>query len=266
MTARGAVRGRHGGGPLAALAVLTVLPVRRPGEPALRAVLPWAPLVGALLATIAAAEVAAGAALVPGPSGALLVAAVAVGTLAWLTRGLHLDGLADTADGLGPIGPADRALAVLRRPDIGPFGVLTLVVVVVLQLAALAQCITAGRGPIAIAAAVLVGRLAMVRAGVPGVPPARRTGLGAAVAGSVPPALLTGLLGTAGLVVVAVALFGDPVLGAGLAAAAVGGLAAAEWLLRRCCRRFGGVTGDVFGAVSEVATTAALIALALTPG
>ncbi|MER0246280.1 adenosylcobinamide-GDP ribazoletransferase, partial [Streptomyces sp. HSW2009] len=40
-------------------------------------------------------------------------------------------------------------------------------------------------------------------------------------------------------------------------------LAAAEALLRHCRRRFGGVTGDVFGALAETATTAALIVLAL---
>ncbi|MCB5181653.1 adenosylcobinamide-GDP ribazoletransferase, partial [Streptomyces antimicrobicus] len=47
------------------------------------------------------------------------------------------------------------------------------------------------------------------------------------------------------------------------AAAVLAALGAAELLLRRCVRRFGGVTGDVFGALAEVATTTVLIALAL---
>ncbi|KIF03503.1 cobalamin synthase, partial [Streptomyces sp. RSD-27] len=47
------------------------------------------------------------------------------------------------------------------------------------------------------------------------------------------------------------------------AAAVLAGLLAAELLLRRCVHRFDGVTGDVFGAVCEVAATAVLVVLAL---
>src|ERR1700722_4367429 len=81
--------------------------------------------VGLLLGVIAAAVLLA----VDHPLGAgpLTGAVLAVATLALLSRGLHLDGLADLADGLGSGKPAPAALAVMRRSDIGPPGTVTLV-------------------------------------------------------------------------------------------------------------------------------------------
>ena len=105
----------------------------------------------------------------------LLGAAVAVALLAALTGGLHLDGLADTGDGLGSRRPAADALAIMRRPDIGPLGVVTLVLVLLIQVTALA---TVPRGWPAVAAlvlAVVTGRVAAVLA--TGVPAARPGGL-----------------------------------------------------------------------------------------
>ncbi len=69
----------------------------------------------------------------------LLAAVGSVAVPAVLTRGLHLDGLADTADGLGSGKPAEDALRIMKQSDIGPFGVLALVFVVLGQVAALAQ-------------------------------------------------------------------------------------------------------------------------------
>ena len=94
-------------------------------------------------------------------AGPLLGSALAVITLAVLTRGLHLDGLADTADGLGSRRPAAGALEIMRRSDIGPFGVAVLVLTLLLQVTALTQADALGRGVTSVAAAALCGRLAM---------------------------------------------------------------------------------------------------------
>jgi cobalamin synthase len=63
------------------------------------------------------------------------VVVVAAGAL--LTRGLHLDGLADLADGLGSGRPAGDALSIMKRSDIGPFGVVGVVLALYLTGTAL---------------------------------------------------------------------------------------------------------------------------------
>src|SRR5688500_8360632 len=113
----------------------------------------WAPAVGLLLGA-AAAGVMELSARVDHP--ALWSAALGVAALAALTRGLHLDGLADTADGLGTRRPAEEALAVMRQGDVGPFGVVALVLTLLVQVAA-----AAAAGPLALLTAATVGRVAM---------------------------------------------------------------------------------------------------------
>ncbi|MEU6409543.1 adenosylcobinamide-GDP ribazoletransferase [Microbispora sp. NPDC046933] len=165
-----------------ALGTLTVLPVR-PVEVD-RAVagraMSLAPFVGVLLGLAAAVVLEAAGAVSGSP---LLGAVLAVGALAWLTRALHLDGLADLADGLGSGKPADGALDVMKRSDIGPFGVATVVIALLVQVAVLARGGTAAW--VALVAAAATGRLAVTWACREGVPAARPTGLGALVAGTV---------------------------------------------------------------------------------
>jgi adenosylcobinamide-GDP ribazoletransferase len=246
----------------ASFGLLTAARVGRAGAPRW-AVLGLAPLVGVGLGVLAAAVLAAGHWAFPGPVGGLLAALLAVGSLAWATRGLHLDGLADTADGLGRLGGAAASLAVMRRGDVGPFGVVALVVVAGVQVSALARDTALGRGPASLLLAVVCGRLAMLCAGVRA-PAARPDGLGAAVARSVP----GWWAGVTAAVVIGLAAGVPAGLGsAGLGARLAGGCAAglvAGWLVqRRAVRRLGGITGDVLGAVCEVSTAVALVVTAL---
>jgi adenosylcobinamide-GDP ribazoletransferase len=198
-------------------------------------------------------------------AGPLLAAVATAAVPAALTRGLHLDGLADTADGLGSGKPAEDALRIMKQSDIGPFGVITLLFVLLAQVAALAQAYDAswGRGVLAAVVSATVARLALTLAARSGVPAARPEGLGAAVAGTVP---VRGALLVAAAVAGAAAGAGALVGTYGLVRAAVAvavSCLAAELLLRHCTRRFGGVTGDVFGGLAETAATTALVVLSL---
>ena len=276
-----------------ALSWLTVLPVRA-GAPDARtaaAALRWAPLVGGLVGA-ATGAVAVGLVALGVPTA--VAGLLAVGFAGLATRGMHLDGLADTADGLGCYGPPERALAVMRDGGAGPFAVVTLLVVVGAQAAALATLAapasivagpaataaarrrhpSAGRGGArgrltdvaggtaavlgvvaATALAGAAGRAAFLWVARRGVPAARPGGLGATVAGSQP--WWVAVAWWLALAAAGFALAGPRgVLAVGLGAAVV---AALSW---HTARRFGGMTGDVLGAASELATLAALVVLA----
>nr|WP_128376149.1 adenosylcobinamide-GDP ribazoletransferase [Streptomyces cavernae] len=247
-----------------AFGTLTVLPVtvHRWDRAAARAGMLSAPVAGLVIGLSSAALSCVLLLLGAGP---LLAATAGVAVPAVLTRGLHLDGLADTADGLGSGRPAEDALRIMKQSDIGPFGVITLVFVLIGQVAALAQAYgdSWARGAVAAVVSATVARAALTLASRAGVPPARPEGLGAAVAGAVPwrGALLVAVA-VAVASVAAGALLGS--YGAVRTVVAAGcALGAAELLLRHCVRRFGGVTGDVFGALEETALTVALVLLAL---
>ncbi|WP_240499381.1 adenosylcobinamide-GDP ribazoletransferase, partial [Streptomyces prasinus] len=113
-----------------------------------------------------AAAAAAGLLLLLLGAGAPLAAVATVAVPAVLTRGLHLDGLADVADGLGSGKPAGDALRIMKQSDIGPFGVLTLVLVLLAQVAALAQAYGDSwtRGALAAVVAAVVARLVLTLA------------------------------------------------------------------------------------------------------
>ncbi|MDQ3761063.1 MAG: adenosylcobinamide-GDP ribazoletransferase [Actinomycetota bacterium] len=241
-----------------AVSWLTVLPVGRPVEVdrvIARRALYWAPLVGAGLGLLAAGVLTALHAL---DTPALLAGLAVVAAMAALTRGMHLDGLADTADGLGCFGGPQRALDVMRDGSTGPFGVIALVLVLLTQAAALGALAETGR-LIPVVLAMITGRAAFSWCARMGVPPARPAGLGALVANSQPPgvpvawaaALLAG-----GLVAVP-GRFWQGALAVSLAALVVVAVSA------RTRRRFGGVTGDVLGATSELASTVILAVCAL---
>lgn len=219
-----------------------------------------APLAALFLAALAVPAVLLGTWLGLPP---LVSAVAAIGVVTFGSRGLHLDGLADTADGLAASYDRDRALDVMRRGDVGPTGVVTLVLAVLTQVAALAGIVASGPTPAtavsAMAIAVVAGRGMLPLCCVRGLPSARPEGLGAAVAGSVPPgvaAVVAALVIAAAAVVTAVVP--GPPWWQGVLAVLLGWLAAGA-LLGHAVRRFGGVTGDVLGACVETATLVTLV-------
>ncbi len=210
---------------------------------------------------IVTAAVLVGATLVGVPP--LASAALAVGVLALGSRGLHLDGLADTADGLAAGYDRERALSVMRRGDVGPAGAVTLVVTLAAQVACLAALAdlrwwAAATGTVA---AVTLSRAMLSVVCARGVPAARPDGLGAAVAGSVRPVKAVVAVSVwTGLASGALAAAGWPWWSGALATAAACLVVAV--VVRRCISRLGGVTGDVLGAAVEAALTAALVVVA----
>ncbi|SDO24354.1 cobalamin-5'-phosphate synthase [Nakamurella panacisegetis] len=216
-----------------------------------------APLAVLPVAVIAGAVAELGRAVAISP---LVVAVLVLGTFALGSRALHLDGLADTADGLTGSYDAERALEIMRRGNTGPAGAAALVLVLVLQVAALTPILARPWGPLVAVVLLGLARSSLLVTCAAGIPAARPGGLGASVAGVIPrPAGV--VLGAVAAAIAAVVL---PLSGRpwwqGVTAVVVAG-AAVLALVLRCRRRFGGITGDVVGAGIEVAA-AALLAVA----
>lgn len=232
----------------------------------------WLPVLGAGLGLAGAAAMVLVTAGESSPGRQLLGAALAMMLIALLTGGLHLDGLADTADGLGSRRPADQALEIMRRSDAGPLGVATLVLVLLVQVCALASLPRgwagggwAGGGQAGTAGLVLAtvtSRVGVVLA--TGSPSARPSGFGALVAGRTSAAGRAASVAVllAAVVAAGLALGGPPAAARG-AVAAVAGLAVAGLLRWAAVRRLGGLTGDVFGAIIELSTATVLVVLVL---
>lgn len=234
-----------------ALSWLTVLPVRGPEVDravAARAIA-LSPLVGLLLGGGACgfAWLLRAAGVPP-----LLIGLLTVAALLLATRGMHIDGLADTVDGLGCYGPPARAREVMRSGGAGPFGVAAVVVAIGTQAAAFGTLTATGR-PLALVLAVAAGRVAVVAACGRGTPASEGAGFGALVADSQP--LRTQLAWAAALLAASVIAVPGPLPWNPAEAGAVLAPAAALVLTRHCVRRFEGLSGDVLGAAVEMATS-----------
>lgn len=251
-------------GPARALSLFTILPVRVPADLSpqqARQAVRWFPAVGLLLGALAGLPGAA-VRVWAGHAG-LLGAVLCVAAMAVLTRALHLDGLADTADGLGSRAAGARALEIMRQSDIGPFGVVTLLLVLGCDVAAVAGLTGGTWAPVAaLAVAGATGRLSVVHATLPGLPAARPDGFGALVRGAVsgPIVLAETAVVLAAGAGIAYWSGGNVVYWVGVQVVALLGAAALRCVTTR---RFGGTTGDVFGALIETTTMITLVGLAL---
>ncbi|MCL9758926.1 adenosylcobinamide-GDP ribazoletransferase [Frankia sp. AiPa1] len=262
-----------------AFTLLTVLPVRGPrrldqlDRRAAGRAMALAPLVGLVLGVLAAVVVF-GLRISTGTPGSrtqtLLPAAAGIAVLALTTRGLHLDGLADLADGLGAHhgGGRERALAVMREPTVGAFGVVSVVLVVILQVSALSAAVTVHRGTVSMLVATMTGRLAVTLACASAAPAAHPNGLGALVAGSVRARdAVLAFLGVCGLAALAGRFDYD---GGDLDRALRGvlavcvGTAVSVALRLYIVRRLGGLTGDVLGGLVELTTTVTMVFMAMS--
>lgn len=243
-------------GPLTALEFLTPLRLRRVeqrDDRAFGAALGWFPFAGLVIGgMLVLLDKVLTPILPPAPESALLVAALAL-----ISGGLHLDGVADTADGLAVQGDRATRLGVMSEGNIGPAGVMSLALVLLVQWSAIASL----EPPMRASALLLAPALARFGATPVAVlfRAARPRGIGHALQQGVWPvaAPLSGVL----IVVASLALFGPvgivlPAIAA-IAAVVVAGAAA---------RMLDGVTGDVFGASIEVAQAAVLLTFVAAAG
>jgi len=185
------------------------------------------------------------------PKGFLL-AALAVAALAWLTRGLHLDGLADMADGFGGGFTPERRLEIMKAPRTGSFGVTALSLTLLVKTAALASLFGESHF-LSCATALVLSRLTLTLLTALGRYP-RPSGTASSMMGKIAFRHVV----TAGVLTTPVLL-----IPGGLIAAGVMGLVSV-WVWRTSNRLIGGITGDVLGACCELGETLGLATLAFT--
>lgn len=222
------------------------------------------PLVGVVVGLLGAVVTGVAAWL----GGPFLGAALGLGTLAALTGALHLDGVADTADGLGSRKPQEQALEIMRRSDIGPMGVISLLFVLLVDIAAIIRLAAEAplAGPLAVLVAAVLGRVAVLLATTPSNVGARLNGFGALFHG-VTSRTTAALWCVAGVVIAGLAGLTAGVMGAVvLGIAAVLALGISLLWRNHLARRLGGMTGDVFGSIVEVTQMVFLVLAALGIG
>jgi adenosylcobinamide-GDP ribazoletransferase len=226
-----------------ALTFLTKLPWpwRGPAdEGALARAMFWFPWVGAILGLGFWGAWLGLHRLLPAPAAAALLLTFTV----LITGGLHLDGLADTADGLGGGRTATDVLRIMKDSRVGAFGVLSLILALLLKFALFLSLGEAGGARVLILYPIL-SRWAMVLLAYLSPYARPEGGLGQAMTVGVSPRVLAGASLSAG--VLALLILGFPGLILGAAAAAL------VWLESLYFRaRLGGITGDVLGATNEV--------------
>lgn len=236
-----------------ALQFLSSLPIRLPGMPEPRDLgrsLLFYPLVGLLFGAILWVF---NWLLLGTPT--LLHAALLLSVWVLLSGGLHLDGLADSADAwLGGFGDRERTLTIMKDPRSGPIAVVTLVLVLLLKFTALLALIEQSHS-LALIIVPLIGRSALLGLFLT-TPYVRAGGLGQALADHLPRSTGKQVLAVSALACVLIAGVSGVLA---LVLAALGFV----WLRQVMLRRLGGTTGDTAGAMLELLEFAVLVGLAL---
>jgi len=227
-----------------ALTFLTKLPWpwRGPAdETALARSMFWFPWVGALLGLGYWGAWAWLHRVLPVPAAAALLLTLTV----WVTGGLHLDGLADTADGLGGSRTPEEALTIMKDSRVGAFGVISLILALVLKFSLFLSLGTQTRGAVALLLFPIISRWSMVLLAYLSPYARAEGGLGQAMTLGVSPRVLTGASLSAGAL--ALLILGAPGLVLCIATGALVWLGSLYFQ-----RRLGGITGDILGATNEI--------------
>ena len=242
---------------LQALSFLTIFPVGKilhTEEKELARSMAFFPLVGLVIGLFLAFGHYLFSFFLPKP----LVLWLTIGLLTFLTRGIHLDGLADTIDGLSSNGSRERILEVMRDSRIGAFGVISLILLIGAKYLALDQISNSSITHSLILMAVM-GRNSMVLVCYRSPYARSEKGLGRP---------FTENLGTRELIVSSTSAFGISLLFMGLKGIVVFLVIGLFCLGYRFffIKKLGGVTGDILGAANELAELSFLLILIILKG
>lgn len=246
---------------VAAISFLTRVPIGRrfifSAEDVGRAAA-WFPVVGALLGGVLVLALRLLGHLYP----QLVTAVILTGISAVLTGAMHLDGLADTADGFGGGTTPDDVLRIMKDHAIGSYGAVALILAIALRISATAALLDGRHASAALVLAPALGRwtAVLLSATQPYVRPLVQSASPSAGA----PARLVGRsqLIIATVVTIAGAAAIDWRRGLIACALVVTGSAIWAWV---CRRRIGGITGDTLGAGIEISEGLVLLFFAALP-
>lgn len=243
---------------LAAIGLLTRVPIRRAfSESEVARATAFYPLIGAAIGGTQVAVLWIAAVLIPAHTGvggasrvpSTVLAVCLVALAVWVSGALHLDGLADTADGFGGGRSREEVLTIMRDPRVGAYGAVAIALLLLVKVACLEALIERRAAMVPLLVAPIAGRWAMAVLGA-WLPYARTGGGLGAVAGG--PAGGRGLaVATASSVLLLAAVAGARAVAFG---AVTAGLTVAAGLA--CRRRIGGFTGDTLGATGELTEAA----------
>jgi adenosylcobinamide-GDP ribazoletransferase len=228
-------------GLITAIQTLTILPIRGKGCEDFAESLPWFPLVGLLLGSILTGLAYAGRMVQPEAMAVLLLIASVL-----LTRGFHLDGVADCADGFGGGYSRERVLAIMKDSSTGAFGAIALILLLLTKWVALTHLLQTGNVEILLIA--YAGSRALQVEQMVRLPYARQTGTAASfVQGATTRHRLIALVSAGVIAILLKGILGLIYLSLAWIAAFLFGA--------YCRKRVGGITGDLLGATSELTET-----------